>query len=109
MEKVHEMHAKIFKAFCDEKRLAIVELLRGGEKCACVLTDLTNIKQSALSYHMKILADAKIVDCIQDGKWVNYRLNPQGCESAINILKGITTPNEVQIENKTFLCNLKKA
>ena len=45
----------IFKALCDEKRLSILKLLKGGEKCACVLMEELNIAQSALSYHMKIL------------------------------------------------------
>lgn len=31
MECVHGKDAKVFKAFCDEKRLAILELLRSGE------------------------------------------------------------------------------
>ena len=47
----------IFKALCDEKRLSILELLKGGEKCACVLMEELNIAQSALSYHMKILCE----------------------------------------------------
>ncbi len=46
--------AKIFKALCDEKRLAIINHLKSGEKCACVLIQAMNIGQSALSYHMKI-------------------------------------------------------
>ena len=54
METTHEKNAKIFKAFCDPKRLAILELLRDGEKCACVLQDKLEATQSGLSYHMKI-------------------------------------------------------
>jgi DNA-binding transcriptional ArsR family regulator len=30
---------KIFKALCDEKRLAILNHLKSGEKCACVLIE----------------------------------------------------------------------
>ena len=48
--------AKIFKALCDTKRLTILDYLKSGEKCACVLIENMNIGQSALSYHMKILA-----------------------------------------------------
>ena len=33
----HQENAKVFKALCDPKRLAILEQLRSGEKCACVL------------------------------------------------------------------------
>ena len=29
--------AKIFKAFCDENRLQILDMLKSGEKCACKL------------------------------------------------------------------------
>ena len=54
--------AKIFKALCDTKRLTILDYLKSGEKCACVLIENMNIGQSALSYHMKILCDSGIVD-----------------------------------------------
>ena len=62
----------IFKALCDEKRLSILELLKGGEKCACVLMEELNIAQSALSYHMKILCESGIVTSRQEGKWTHY-------------------------------------
>ena len=31
MEQTHQQHAAVFKALCDPKRLAILELLRSGE------------------------------------------------------------------------------
>lgn len=85
--------AKIFKALCDEKRLLILELLRSGEKCACVLIDKMNIGQSALSYHMKILCESGIVSSRQDGKWTHYSLSKKGSEYASKRLLEITTPN----------------
>ena len=42
--------AKIFKALCDTKRLTILDYLKSGEKCACVLIENMNIGQSALKY-----------------------------------------------------------
>ena len=41
---------RVFKAFCDENRLHILSLLRGGEKCACKLLDELHIGQSTLSH-----------------------------------------------------------
>ncbi|MCL2816722.1 MAG: ArsR family transcriptional regulator, partial [Oscillospiraceae bacterium] len=38
--------ARVFKAFCDENRLMILEMLQSGEKCACVLLEKLNIVQS---------------------------------------------------------------
>lgn len=93
MAATYEEQAKIFKAFCDEKRLKILDLLRSGEKCACVLTDTLNIGQSALSYHMKILVESGIVESRQEGKWTHYKISETGSTRALNLLKTLTTPN----------------
>ena len=53
--------ATIFKAFCDENRIRILQLLLDGEKCACRLLEEMNITQPTLSHHMKILCDSGIV------------------------------------------------
>ena len=93
MENRHEKNAKVFKALCDEKRLAILELLQSGEKCACVLIDEMGVGQSGLSYHMKILCESGIVDSRQEGKWTHYRLSESGSQSAATLLLKLTTPN----------------
>lgn len=88
----YDKDAAIFKALCDEKRLHILELLREGEKCACVLIEKMDIGQSALSYHMKILCESGIVTSRQEGKWTHYRISQSGSEIAIKRLAHITTP-----------------
>lgn len=92
MPETYKEAAKIFKALSDEKRLSILELLKSGEKCACVLIEKTDISQSALSYHMKILCESGIVQSRQDGKWTHYRLSRQGREHAVRSLLVLTTP-----------------
>ena len=81
----------IFKALCDEKRLSILELRKGGEKCACVLMEELNIAQSALSYHMKILCESGIVTSRQEGKWTHYTISKSGREYAIKRLTELTS------------------
>ncbi|WP_320930636.1 metalloregulator ArsR/SmtB family transcription factor [Hungatella sp.] len=93
MESTHEKNAIVFKALCDEKRLAILELLRGGEKCACVLIEQMDIGQSSLSYHMKILCESGIVESRQEGKWTHYKLSESGSKYAAELLIQLTTPN----------------
>ena len=73
MGTAYQEQAKVFKALCDPKRLAILEQLRSGEKCACVLQEPLDLTQSGLSYHMKILCDSGIVVSRQEGKWMHYR------------------------------------
>lgn len=93
---IHQEDAKVFKALCDPKRLAILEQLRSGEKCACVLQEPMDLTQSGLSYHMKILCDSGIVTSRQEGKWTHYRLNPAGAAWVQERLRAILTPDTEQ-------------
>lgn len=95
----HEKNAKVFKALCDPKRLAVLEQLRSGEKCACVLLEKLDMGQSGLSYHMKILCESGIVDSRQEGKWTHYRLSEGGRSRAIALLEQLTKPSTLQEEN----------
>ena len=90
MATVYEERAKVFKALCDERRQRILELLHGGEKCACVLIEEMGMPQSSLSYHMKILCESGIVTGREDGKWTHYQISSYGSEKAIALLKEIT-------------------
>jgi len=91
MESIYEQRARIFKAFCDERRQRILELLQHGEQCACKLIEGTGMPQSTLSYHMKILCDSGIVTGREVGKWTHYRINEDGCQTAMDLLRQITT------------------
>ena len=90
MTSSYEDSIRVFKAFCDERRLAILEMLREGEKCACILLAKMNISQSTLSYHMKVLCDSGIVASRQEGKWTHYRISDAGCNDAIEMLRLLT-------------------
>ena len=94
METVYEPRARVFKAMCDERRQRILELLQGGEKCACVLIDAMDMPQSSLSYHMKILCDSGIVESREEGKWTHYRISRPGSENAVALLREITAIQE---------------
>lgn len=96
MDNELQKNAKVFKALCDPNRLAILELLRSGEKCACVLLEQLELTQSGLSYHMKILCESGIVASRQEGKWTHYRLSGEGRERAMELLKRLTTPYSEQ-------------
>ena len=100
----YELDAKVFKAFCDENRLRVLERLRGGEKCACKLIEDLGIGQSALSYHMKILVESGVVSARQEGKWTHYSLSATGTARARELLEEITTPID---EQDDVACNCK--
>lgn len=87
----------IFKAFCDENRIKILQLLADGEKCACKLLEEMNVTQPTLSHHMKILCDSGIVVGRKEGKWMHYSVSAEGAEYAkkcIDKLLNIGNDNE---------------
>ena len=86
--------AVIFKAFCDENRIRILNLLSTGEKCACKLLEELNITQPTLSHHMKILCDSGIVVGRKEGKWTHYSISDKGVEKAKKYLDVITRTDE---------------
>lgn len=85
------VNAKVFKAFCDETRLMVLELLQSGEKCACVLLEKVDVGQSTLSHHMKILVESGIVSARKEGKWTYYSISEGGSQYAITLLSQLTT------------------
>lgn len=93
MDNRHIENARVFKAFCDEKRLMILELLQTGEKCACVLLEDLDISQPTLSHHMKILCDSGIVAGRREGKWTHYSLSAEGTKTAQDLLARLTAIN----------------
>lgn len=99
MNNRHAEHAKVFKAFCDENRLLILNMLQNGEKCACVLLERLAISQPTLSHHMKILCDSGVVTPRRDGKWTHYAINPAGSAEAIRLLADIVMINETEAGN----------
>ena len=104
MASAYNDTVKVFKAFCDENRLRILEMLRTGEKCACKLLDDLQITQSTLSHHMKILCDAGIVQGRKDGKWVYYSIDPKGADHARKLLEQQLSLEASSGENRSC-CN----
>ena len=90
----YEREARVLKAFCDENRLMILEILQNGEACACTLLDTLNISQSTLSHHMKILCESGVVISRKEGKWTYYDISSNGCNEAVMYIQKLTTKKE---------------
>ena len=71
------------KALADPIRLRLVSLLAcsdSGEICACDLPQLLGRKQPTISHHLKLLAEAGLIDREQRGKWAWFRLKQDGLD-----------------------------
>jgi len=88
--KKHSDNAKVFMAFCDETRLKVLELLRNGETYAGALVEQLRVKQSDLSYHMKILVESGIVAVRRVDKYKYYSICESGRQYAAELVKRLT-------------------
>ncbi|HEU4643244.1 MAG TPA: metalloregulator ArsR/SmtB family transcription factor [Gemmatimonadaceae bacterium] len=67
----------LFHALSDATRLAILEMLRGGERCVCELQDELDAAQSRLSFHLRVLREAGLVTDRREGRWSYYSIVPE--------------------------------
>ncbi len=65
----------LLKAIADETRLRILCILSGGERSVKDLTDILGQSQPRISRHLKLLADAGVIERAPEGAWVYYRLS----------------------------------
>lgn len=81
--------ALLFHALSDETRLAILEMLRDGERCVCDLQAELDAAQSRLSFHLKVLRDAGLVTDRKEGRWSYYTIVPDALAVAHDFVVGM--------------------
>ncbi len=72
-----ELTLRRLKALGEPLRWRVLEALAGGELCVCDLCDRLQVAQPKLSFHLKVLREAELIDVRHDHRWAFYRLRPQ--------------------------------
>lgn len=78
--------ALVFKALGDETRLQIIAMLSRENLCACQLQDSFSITAATLSYHLKILQEAGLIQGQKEGYWTRYSLDKPKIETVMQSL-----------------------
>ncbi|MBO0757739.1 MAG: winged helix-turn-helix transcriptional regulator [Bradyrhizobiaceae bacterium] len=72
-----EVHIILFRALADPARLRIVEAMKSGECSVGDIVERMDIHQSGVSRHLRILAEAGIVQMRPDGQRRLYTLRKE--------------------------------
>ena len=68
----------ISKALGDETRLRIFEVIAANKDMTCgELVTLHGVTPATISHHLRILADAELIECRKDGQFVHSRTKPE--------------------------------
>ena len=75
-----EAKVDVLKALADPYRLEILELLSPEIRCSCHLQEQLDIAPNLLSYHLKVLREAGLIEGVRRGRWIDYALTVQAAE-----------------------------
>ena len=81
-----ESRAAAFAALSDPIRLSILDQLGSQERCVCDLQGMLDIAPNLLSYHLRMLREAGLVESTRRGRWVDYRLSADAADRIASAL-----------------------
>lgn len=102
----------LFKALADPVRLRMVMLLNRADElcctvedrvCACDIETAIGLSQPTISHHLKILAQAGLVETERDGRFVYYRIKRSSFAQLAEFLEsfvGIPVSADLQQSSK---------
>jgi len=70
----------VLRALAEPNRQAMLRLVRDGPRSAGEIGRHFDITQQAVSQHLRVLADARLVGVHRDGKRRLYVIDPRGLE-----------------------------
>lgn len=87
--------AKIFKALNDETRLNILLLVSKRNIFQKGISKYLCISDSAVSQHVKVLKDSKLITGYKEGYYVLYNLNEGVFNKCINFINSISDTENI--------------
>ncbi len=103
---------KVFKALADKNRIRMVKALMVRPLCVCELQKLLGASQPSVSHHLKILAEAGIVDYERNGQWVTYRIKEvkkgDPIEEILSCFRGLFNDDEIIKKDRYIIEKLDK-
>ena len=84
--------AGLLSAVADPIRLQLMERLAVTKACVCELQAEVPIAANLLSYHLKVLREAGLIEGTKRGRWIDYELTPGALDRLRDALPGATLP-----------------
>ena len=85
----------LLRALADPTRLRLFLALRQAERCVRDLVDTEGIPQPLVSHHLRVLADAGLVQTRRSDGFAFYAVNGEGMASALDRLADVLDPESV--------------
>lgn len=98
-QEINLLHNRVCYGIADPKRVLLLYCLEGGPKCVGELAGELDMLQPAVSRHLRVLRERKLVTAERRGPSTYYALPDHRVLDAMNILRGILA-SQLQAERK---------
>jgi ArsR family transcriptional regulator len=75
-----EVAARVFAALADPARVRILAVLADAQQCVCDIQSAAPMPANLLSYHLKTLREAGLIEGSRRGRFIDYRLTDTAAE-----------------------------
>jgi ArsR family transcriptional regulator len=72
-----DARTEVLRAIAEPTRLEILEMLSRQIRCNCHFQEQLGLDPNLLSYHLKVLREAGLIEGTKRGRWVDYALTPK--------------------------------
>ena len=101
----YDSQAKLFKALMHPVRLAILDILRGGEECVCHMEATLGYRQAYISQHLMLLREVGLVEDRRDGWNIFYRVSRPDIYHVLDTVRQILgAPNFLAFPTASAAC-----
>lgn len=80
----------LLQAVADPVRWTVLAALSRGPLCVCSLQEHVPVAGNLLSYHLRVLREARLVTTSRRGRWVDYALAEDAADRMATALPGST-------------------
>ena len=84
--------AEILKAIADPIRIDILDMVSPQVRCNCHFQEHLDLAPNLLSYHLRVLREAGLIEGTKRGRWVDYALTPNARDLVARALPGGLRP-----------------
>jgi ArsR family transcriptional regulator, arsenate/arsenite/antimonite-responsive transcriptional repressor len=86
---------RISKALADQTRLRIFEAIASRSDMTCGdIVEMQGVTPATISHHLKILADAGLIECVKHGQFVHSRVVPTAIAAYTSALARLAFRNK---------------
>ena len=85
----YKLQAKTAKALAHPTRIAILDMLRRGERCVCEMEPELGASQANISQHLAVLRESNLVATRRDGMRMMYRATDERVFRVLDLMGSI--------------------